>query len=120
MKKLLDCKYDSRKSFYGKAEIEVDGAWGQNITLYSYGTIVARIGYMSADKMRQYVGYMDCEDDTLVCVLFPEWDYSATTLRHVKEFLAQYGFGVYRSKRDILADCLTSDYENVPMVIVRP
>ncbi len=66
----LNPKYDSRKSFYNKASIdEQDGVY----TLYSYGTKVAEI---RANKV----------------TLFPAWDYSQTTLRHVKEFLKQFGF----------------------------
>ena len=66
----LKPKYDSRKSFYNKAIIdEQDGVY----TLYSYGTKVAEI-----------------RDNKVT--LFPEWDYSQTTLRHVKEFLQQFGF----------------------------
>lgn len=76
----LQPKFDSRKSFYGRAFVEISGGWGQNATLYSYNTPVAIVGY-------------DTDDDEFVCYLTVDWDYSATTLRHVKEFLMQYGFG---------------------------
>ena len=59
-------QYDARKSFYNKAETDDD-------KLYSYGTLVAEI--------------IDGEP-----VLYDKWDYSATTLRHVKDWLRQNGF----------------------------
>ena len=59
-------EYDARKSFYNKAETDDD-------KLYSYGTLVAEI--------------VDGEP-----VLHDKWDYSATTIRHVKEWLQQNGF----------------------------
>ena len=65
--------YDGRASFYGKALVF---DLGNGISeLHSYGTTVAKI-----NRKRHTV------------VLFPAWDHSATTLRHVKEFLRQYGF----------------------------
>lgn len=59
-------EYDARKSFYNKAETDDD-------KLYSYGTLVAEI--------------VDGEP-----VLHDKWDFSATTIRHVKEWLQQNGF----------------------------
>lgn len=117
---VLDCKFDPHKSFNGKAIVRIYGDWMQNVELISYDTVVARIGYLSADEMKQFIDYEDCEDNTLVCLLLHKWDSSATTLRHVKEFLAQYGFGVYHSKHDIRDDCLVSDYADYPLVLVRP
>ena len=67
----LSPQYDSRKSFYNKAHV-VDDNDG-NSTLYSYNTPVCRI--------------VDGKVE-----LLPKWDYSATTLRHVKDFLQQNGF----------------------------
>ena len=65
--------YDARASFYGKALVF---DLGNGISeLHSYGTTVARI-----NRKRHTV------------VLFPAWSQSATTLRHVKEFLRQHGF----------------------------
>lgn len=63
-------QYDARKSFYGKARVDDTG---DEKTLYSYNTPVARI---SGEKVE----------------LLPRWDESQTTLRHVKEFLKQNGF----------------------------
>lgn len=64
----LMANYDSRKSFYGKALVEEDGA---TLTLYSYLTPVAKI------VNGQYVslGYEG---------------YSQTTNRHIKEFRRQF------------------------------
>lgn len=65
----LEPVYDSRISFYGKAQVTTtdDGR-----VLYSYGTPVAR-----------------CRMSNGLVELFPAWDYSPTTLRHVKEFIRQ-------------------------------
>ena len=68
MKYELSASYDSRKSFYGKANvIEENGI----IQLKSYSTIVAEI---ENGKVKVY------------------GTYSNTTLRHIKEFLKQHGF----------------------------
>ena len=65
--------HDARKSFYGKALVfDLEGGI---LELHSYGTTVAKI-----NRKRHAV------------VLFPAWNRSATTLRHVKEFLRQHGF----------------------------
>lgn len=63
-------QYDSRKSFYNKARVDIEG---DVKTLYSYNTPVAKI---VGDKVE----------------LLDKWDWSQTTLRHVKEFLKQNGF----------------------------
>lgn len=69
----LSPQHDARKSFYGKAKIVTDSDGTQ--ILYSYNSPVVEI-----------------KDDKVV--LKPMWDSSATTLRHVKEFLKQNGFEV--------------------------
>lgn len=67
--------YDSRKSFYRKANVNVsDGV----LTLYSYNTKVAQINDGKA-------------------VVFNT--HSATTLRHIKEFLLQNGFEATSKKQ---------------------
>lgn len=73
--------YDSAKSFYGKAKIiEVEN----DVFLISYDTIVA---FFNRDaKVAQVYG-----------------TYSATTLRHIKEFLKQSGFKA-ESKKQIEND----------------
>ncbi len=60
-------QYDNRQSFYGKARVDDNG---NEKTLYSYNTPVAKI---VGNKVE----------------LLPKWDWSQTTLRHVKEFLKQ-------------------------------
>lgn len=73
--------YDSAKSFYGKAKvIEIEN----DVFLISYDTIVA---FFNRDaKVAQVYGI-----------------YSATTLRHIKEFLKQSGFKA-ESKKQIEND----------------
>ena len=79
-------KYDARKSFYGKAKVETDTELGVT-SLYSYGTLVAAVFWHLGDKGRAVV----------------YGDYSATTLRHIKEFLKQHGFAA-KTKDQILSD----------------
>ena len=67
----LDCRYDARQSFYGKAKVVVDKGCK---TLYSYDTPVAKINRKGELKLLSY------------------WDYSQTTMRHIKEFMRQNGF----------------------------
>lgn len=67
---ILEPEYDARKSFYNKAETREEN--GETI-LSSYGVDVAKI-----------------KDGKVT--LLPKWDFSQTTLRHVKEFLRQHGF----------------------------
>ena len=82
----LKPEYDSRASFYNKAETEDD-------KLYSYGTLVAEI--------------IDGKP-----VLHDDWDYSQTTIRHVKEFLRQHGFNA-ESKSQIARDYLTNSCRSI-------
>jgi len=79
METKLECKYDSRKSFYGKAKVIYDG---DKLVLVSYSTVVAKI----EDGKATIYGL-----------------YSDTTTRHIKEFLQQNGFEVIDSKQ-ILKD----------------
>ena len=67
----LTPKFDSRKSFYGKAKIGFDG---DRRLLLSYGTPVA---FIEPDRTP---------------VLLDGWDSTQTTLRHAREFLKQNGF----------------------------
>ena len=62
--------YSNVKSFYGKAKVIKDNGV---IKLQSYSTIVATI-----ENGKAHIN---------------GW-YSATTTRHIKEFLQQYGFNV--------------------------
>ena len=72
----LKCRYDSRKSFYGKAKVlERKTQKGFYIKeLYSYGTLVADIKDYGNLKKYCYYG-----------------KYSQTTTRHQKEFFKQNG-----------------------------
>lgn len=72
--------YDGRRSFYGKAFVE---RWstengGTQYVLKSYGTVVARVTPTSVDS----------EAETYDVEIGMKY-LTATTLRHVKEFLAQ-------------------------------
>lgn len=71
--------YDSHQSFYGKAFVERwDTEYGTQLVLKSYGTVVAKV-------TPTYLTY----DTAAYSVEIGMGDLSATTLRHVKEFLAQ-------------------------------
>lgn len=75
----LQALYDARKSFYGKAFVERwDTEHGTQYVLRSYGTVVAKVTPTYADGMAETY-------DIEVGMQY----LSATTLRHVKEFLAQ-------------------------------
>lgn len=75
----LTAMYDEAKSFYGKAQVIVENKDGGEVKkLKSYDTIVAEI----SDGLPQAFG-----------------TYSNTTLRHIKEFFRQEGFGIYTKKQ---------------------
>ena len=70
--------YDSRKSFYGKAKIDIKEYKTRKslqYSLYSYGTLVALVNIYENKKVYNYLGR-----------------YSQTTTRHQKEFFKQYGY----------------------------
>lgn len=72
--------YDSHKSFYGKAFVErytTNG--GTKLVLRSYDTIVAVLSPLGEEA----------DGTEVYCVEIAMRYLSATTLRHVKEFLAQ-------------------------------
>lgn len=81
----LQPRYDNAKSFYKKATVIVNG---NESVLMSYSTRVACI-----------TSGMTHEEDMLVVF----GTYSATTLRHIKEFAKQYGFKA-DTKKQIEAD----------------
>ena len=83
--------YDGRKSFYNKAVVEqtFDGA-NETQKLYSYNTLVAEILINTDINFKSAFVY---------------GTYSATTLRHIKEFLKQNGFTA-DSKKQIEKDYL--------------
>lgn len=71
--------YDRHQSFYGKAFVERwDTEYGMQYVLKSYDTVVAKVTPTYSD-----------EDITTYAVEIGMEYLSATTLRHVKEFLAQ-------------------------------
>ena len=71
--------HDGHKSFYGKALVErYVASGGTKLVLKSYGTIVAVVTPVGMD-----------DDTEVYCVEIGMRYLSATTLRHVKEFLAQ-------------------------------
>lgn len=80
----LSAQYDSRASFYNKAVVHESAT---EKVLYSYNTPVVRI-----EK--------DANGYNTKAVLGTAATYSATTLRHVKEFLKQNGFKA-GSKKEI-------------------
>lgn len=73
----LDCRFDSRQSFYGKAKVEIkkDNIC-YNELLYSYGTLVAIYTKDKMSKLEQF-NYLG--------------KFSQTTTRHQKEFFKQHG-----------------------------
>jgi len=71
----LSCRYDTRQSFYGKAQVEIKQYDNFIATiLYSYGTEVASIEEYKCFTKYYYNG-----------------QYSCTTTRHQKEFFKQNG-----------------------------
>lgn len=75
----LSTRYDTRQSFYGKARVEEQN--NGDLDLISYTTHVATV---RANGTAVVYG-----------------TYSQTTLRHIKEFLAQNGFTANNSKQII-------------------
>lgn len=67
----LNTQFDKRKSFYNKAHVDVANDGTQ--TLFSYNVPV-------------------CKIQNGEVTLLPDWKYSMTTVRHVKEFLKQNNF----------------------------
>lgn len=73
----LSCRYDSRQSFYGKAQVEQKEENSLIINnLYSYGTLVAQ-RLTDVNTMKTTYKYLG--------------KYSQTTTRHQKEFFRQNG-----------------------------
>lgn len=85
MKRMYDLKpiYDSRKSFYNKAVVT------ENSTLWGNDTLLEADSEKHLYSYNTEVCYIDAENKVH---LLPSWNYSATTLRHIKEFLKQEGF----------------------------
>lgn len=71
----LICRYDTRKSFYGKAQVETtQNTYELTHNLYSYGTLVASIVWNFKKRTKTYIY---------------NGKYSQTTTRHQKEFFKQ-------------------------------
>lgn len=85
----LEPRYDSRKSFYGKARVETGNGVKK---LYSYNTLVAEI-----------------RNGTPIVY----GTYSATTLRHITEFLKQSGFKAETSDQIIKDYPEKEDYQKL-------
>lgn len=83
----LEARYDSRASFYGKAHVE---DYGFKQVLVSYSTEVATITMAPEERAGDDIAEVT-------------GTYSATTLRHIKEFLRQNGFTADTGKQ-IMAD----------------
>lgn len=67
-------RFDNTKSFYGKAQVKIAGNQSR---LYSYDTLVA-IHYSGETSQEDRIHIHDT--------------HSATTLRHIKEFMQQFRF----------------------------
>lgn len=88
----LSCRYDTRASFYGKAQVETTRtSLEQTIDLYSYGTLVASIIDNFETMKRKYIY---------------RGKYSQTTTRHQKEFFKQYGLSDKELKELFKNGCL--------------
>ena len=77
--------YENVKSYYNKAMV-IEGS--NRIDLYSYDTLVATIHKNEDFTLSNVVVY---------------GTYSSTTLRHIKEFLKQYGYEA-KNKKQIETD----------------
>lgn len=81
----LMCVYDNCKSFYKKAIVKEKE---NEIELYSYGVLVAKI------KVSKYIMHDNVPYKTIEVYNTR----TQTTVRHIKEFARQNGFGVYDTK----------------------
>jgi len=89
----LQARYDTRQSFYGKAQIET--TQNKNVLDYkllSYGTLVARVSTIGNTTQYFYFG-----------------KYSQTTTRHQKEFFKQNGLSDKEIKELIKNGTLTKE-----------
>lgn len=88
----LEPKFDSAKSFYGKAKVveEYDA-----ISLISYKSCICQIRRQGLDDVISIYDVTDYYGRSLT--------FSSTSLRHLKEFLKQNGL-VANSKQQIMKD----------------
>ena len=92
----LDCRYDTRASFYGKAKVEeFEDNTARTLHLLSYGTFVANIVYYKNENrvVYEYFG-----------------NYSQTTTRHQKEFFKQNGLSDKEIKELFKNDRLEKEF----------
>lgn len=96
MLKQLEPRYDSRKSFYGKAHIWTDEN-SNEIILISYHSEAARYvnGHLALNS--------DLSDDML---------FSKTTLRHIKEFVRQIS-GLSLTKKQLENEVERVSFEKI-------
>ncbi len=67
-----------------------------NHWLTSYSTPVAAIGYLEGEHVNAITGELvDCSEyGGIFIMLFPSYDYSVTTMSHVRKFIEDY-YGLY-------------------------
>lgn len=92
----LECQYDTKKSFWGKAKVKEESherPYGKtkSLNLYSYNTLVAKIFYSI--------------DESIDAISFGK--YSQTTTRHQKEFFKQNGLSDKQIKEVLKNGVLT-------------
>ena len=97
----LECRFDTRKSFYGKAQVTEKMHTGEHgttrsLNLYSYNTLVAKVFY-SIDGTVEYICF---------------GKYSQTTTRHQKEFFKQNGLNDKEIKQLFKNGMLTKEDKN--------
>lgn len=89
----LEAKFDSRKSFYGKAVVVEEY---NSVSLISYKSCICQIQELgNKDKVVKIYNVRDYHGNSLT--------FSSTSLRHLKEFLKQNGLKA-ESKAQIEAD----------------
>lgn len=75
----LEARFDSRKSFYGKAQVKiVEDIISYNELLYSYGTLVSTFTLDKVNNLEQFT-------------VNGKFSQTTTTTRHQKEFFKQKG-----------------------------
>lgn len=99
---ILKAIFDTRKSFYNKAEIETIETKNNNkiILLYSYNSLVLAITQTAETK---YIYLNDKIKKELLT--------SQTTLRHIKEVLKQFYNNKEYTKAEILKTAIIKDFD---------
>jgi hypothetical protein len=94
MKGILKAEFDGRKSFYGKAMFYTDPKTNRLI-LESYNSKVCYV------------------ENNQVFLIKGLWDYSPTTLRHVKEFVRLCGFEINNLNHKSEKEQMINDFQEV-------